>query len=266
MSSFALDPSRLPIRIQDFDPADAGGRDKERIKAETVELRGRIGKLQELLYANANQSLLILLQGMDTSGKDGASRMVLESVNPAGVQTSAFKAPNTEERAHDYLWRVHRRMPERGYIGVFNRSHYEEVLIVRVDNLVPEKRWKKRYAQINAFEEMLVAEGTIMLKFFLHISKEEQKQRLEDRIADPHKNWKFQSSDLLARAKWADYMRAYEDVLNETSTAHAPWHIVPADKKWVRDFIVAKTVVDALETLKLDWPKPKEDLSKFVIE
>jgi PPK2 family polyphosphate:nucleotide phosphotransferase len=254
-----------PIRLKNYDPAFCHGLDKEATREKTVKLCQRIGQLQELLNANAHHSVLILLQGMDASGKDGTVKRVLEFVNPAGVETASFKAPSTLERAHDYLWRIHQALPRYGNIGVFNRSHYEEVLVVRVMKLQPERVWRARYDQINAFEKHLAENRVILLKFFLHLSKEEQAERLKARLQDPRKDWKFEAGDLVMRAKWSLFQRAYEDVLNLCSTSWAPWHVIPADRKWYRDFVIAQTVVDAMEKLKLKWPKPREALSKIKI-
>ncbi|HEY6170362.1 MAG TPA: PPK2 family polyphosphate kinase [Verrucomicrobiae bacterium] len=253
------------FRLKDFDPDYCGGLEKEPTKEKTLELGQRIGYLQELLYANARHALIILFQGMDASGKDGAVKRVLEFVNPAGVETANFKVPSAEERAHDFLWRHHKAVPRYGNIGVFNRSHYEAVLVERVLELVPKDVWKARYEQINAFEKILAGNNVIVLKFFLHVSKGEQAERLRARLKDPTKNWKFSSADLQVRRHWDDYMEAYEDALNECSTKHCRWHVVPANAKWYRDFVVARRVVEALEELKMDWPKPKEDLSKVRI-
>jgi PPK2 family polyphosphate:nucleotide phosphotransferase len=254
-----------PVRLKDFDPAFCNNLDKDDTREETLKLCQRIDELQQLLYANSRHTLLILLQGMDTSGKDGAAKHVLQCVNPAGVETSNFKVPSAEELAHDFLWRVHKLVPRYGNIGVFNRSHYEEVLIVRVMKLQPERIWRTRYEQINAFEKHLTENRVIVLKFFLHISREEQAERLQARLDDPRKNWKFEKCDLEMRARWPQFQRAYEDALNACSTPWSPWHVVPADRKWYRDFVIARTVVNALEKLKLKWPKPKEDLSKIRI-
>jgi len=254
-----------PIRLKDFDPDFHGALDKDATREKTTKLCQRIAELQDMLYANARQSLLILLQGMDTSGKDGAARRVLEFIEPAGVETTNFKAPSAEEQAHDFLWRVHERVPRYGNIGVFNRSHYEDVLIVRVMKLQPERVWRPRYDQINAFEKHLVKNRVILLKFFLHISKAEQAERLRARLEDKRKNWKFESGDLEMRKRWTQFMRAYEDALNCCSTPWAPWHIVPADRKWFRDYVIAHTVATAMEKLKLKWPKAKEDLSRIKI-
>ena len=254
-----------PIRLKDFNPDYHEGLDKEETREKTSKLTERIGELQELLHADADQALLILLQGMDTSGKDGAAKRLLEFVNPAGVETANFKKPSSEELAHDYLWRVHKLVPRYGNIGVFYRSHYVDVLIVRVLKLQPTSVWQARYDQINDFEKYLVANSVVVLKFFLHISSDAQAERLKARISDPRKNWKFELSDLEMRAQWGKFQKAYEDAINYCSSHYAPWHIIPADRKWYRDYVIAKTVVKAMEGMKLEWPKPKEDLSKIKI-
>jgi len=254
-----------PIRLRDFDSDFHEGLDKDNAREKTLRLCERIGELQEFLNANARQALLIVLQGMDTSGKDGAAKHVLQCVNPSGVEVANFKATSSEELAHDFLWRVHKAVPRLGNIGVFNRSHYEDVLVVRVMKLQPSRVWRDRYDQINAFEKHLVANNVVLLKFFLHISREEQGERLKARIADPRKNWKFQPEDLKMRALWKQFQKVYEDALNNCSTHCAPWHLIPADRKWYRDYLIAKTVAKALEDLKLDWPKPRMDLAKFRI-
>jgi len=254
-----------PIHLKDFDPAYCHDLEKEIAREKTTQLCQRIAELQDLLYANANQAVLILLQGMDTSGKDGATKRLLEFVNPLEIEIANFKAPSAEELAHDYLWRVHKVVPRYGHLGVFNRSHYEEVLIVRVMDLQPKEVWHARYEQINAFEKYLTENRIILLKFFLHISPEEQAERLKARLEDKRKNWKFEMGDLEMRARWSQFQKAYEDALNECSTPWAPWHLVPADRKWYRDYVIASTVVEALENLNLTWPKPREDLSKIKI-
>src|SRR5437773_8495343 len=253
------------IRLRDFDPDDCGGLEKDETRETTRKLCERIGELQHLLYANATHAIVILLQSMDGSGKDSTGASVLEFVTPAGVQTSNFKAPSAEELAHDFLWRVHKTLPRYGEIGVFNRSHYEDVLIVRVLKLQPVPVWRARYDQINAFEKHLVSNGIVVLKFFLQISRAEQAERLRARIADPRKNWKFQPDDLNMRAHWVRFQKAYEDAINHCSTHYASWHVVPANRKWYRDYVIAKTVVKTLEGMKLKWPKPHEDLAKFRI-
>ncbi|HET8774756.1 MAG TPA: PPK2 family polyphosphate kinase [Thermoanaerobaculia bacterium] len=232
--------------------------DKEKTQEQTAKLAQRIGALQELLYAEDKHKVLIVLQGMDTSGKDGTIRKVLRETSPQGVRVVPFQRPTEVELAHDYLWRVHAQVPKRGELVVFNRSHYEDVLVVRVHSLVPKSVWKKRYDHINEFERMLADEGTTLLKFFLHISREEQRERLQARLDDPTKRWKFEHGDLEERKLWDDYMRAYEDVLEKTSTRHAPWTIVPADRKFMRDFLVAGAVVKALEKLKMKYPDPPD--------
>jgi len=254
------------IRLRDFNPGYHDGMDKEKAREKTTALAQRIGELQHLLYANSSHSLIILLQGMDTSGKDGAGRRVLQFVTPAGVETANFKQPSSEERAHDFLWRIHKAAPRYGNIGVFNRSQYEDVLVVRVMKLQPRRVWQERYAQINAFEKILTDNNVILLKFFLHISKAEQAKRLQARLDDPAKNWKFELSDLKMRGHWKAFQQAYEDAINLCSTACAPWHIIPADHKWFRDYVIAKTVVEALEKLNMKWPRPKENLSTIRIK
>ncbi|MEY4917872.1 MAG: hypothetical protein RL616_1785 [Verrucomicrobiota bacterium] len=253
------------IRLKNFDPAFCDDLDKEATREKTTKLCQRIAELHDLVYANAHQSVLIVLQGMDASGKDGATRRLLEFVSPLMIETTSFKRPSTEELAHDYLWRVHKAVPRYGHIGVFNRSHYEDVLVARVMKLVPEDVWQPRFEEINQFEKHLTENRVIILKFFLHVSKAEQAVRLKARLDDKRKNWKFESADLSMRAKWPDFEQAYEDVLNRCSTPWAPWHIVPADRKWYRDYVIARTVVDRLEKLKLNWPKPHADLSKIKI-
>jgi PPK2 family polyphosphate:nucleotide phosphotransferase len=255
-----------PIRLKDFNPDFHEGLDKDDTREKTLRLCERIGELQELLHADSSQAVLILLQGMDTSGKDGAAKHVLQCVNPAGVETANFKTPSSEEMAHDFLWRIHKALPRYGQIGVFNRSHYEEVLIVRVLKLQPVSIWRTRYDQINAFEKYLEANRIVLLKFFLHISRAEQAERLNARIDDPRKNWKFQPADLKMRALWPKFQKAYEDAINYCSTHYAPWHVIPANRKWYRDYAIARIVVKALEGMKLKWPKPQEDLSKFRIK
>ena len=253
------------IRLKDFDPDDHEGLEKEKTLEKTQKLCDRIGELQQLLYADAQHSLLILLQGMDTSGKDGTIRHVLDAVNPAGVETTNFKTPSREELAHDFLWRIHKAVPRYGNIGVFNRSHYEDVLVVRVLKLQPPDVWRARYDQINEFEKILCRNRVTLLKLFLHISKDEQAERLKARLTDPKKNWKFDPEDLRMRAHWGKFMKAYEDAVNLCNTKYAPWHIIPANRKWYRDYAVARIVVKTLEELNLKWPKPKIDLSKIKV-
>ena len=253
------------IRLSDFDPGFYDGLDKEKTKAKTDKDARRIGELQDLLYANSNHAVLLIFQGMDASGKDGCGRRVLEHVNPLGVTTANFKVPSSEERAHDYLWRVHKAVPPYGYIGVFNRSHYEGVLVERVANIVPKKEWARRYDQIVEFERMLVENHVLVLKFCLHISKKTQAERFRERLGNPHKYWKFSHADLTTRQYWDDYVDAYEDMLNATSHKLARWHVVPADRNWYRDHLITRAVVRAMEGLKMKWPKALEDLSKIKV-
>ena len=222
--------------------------------------------LQEKLYAEQKQRILVVLQAMDTGGKDGVVRHVFGGVNPQGVRVASFKVPTPPELAHDYLWRVHAQTPGKGEIVIFNRSHYEDVLAVRVHNIVPEDVWSRRFDQINAFEKTVAEEGTTILKFFLHISSSEQKQRLLDRLKDDTKQWKFNPGDLKERALWKDYMQSYEDVLNKTSSEYAPWYLIPADKKWYRDLAIASILVDTLKQLKIDYPHPGFDVAAMLKE
>ena len=245
--------------LKQYDPDDTGDykqndQGKEKAKAETAKLIASLDGLQERLYANATGSLLIVLQGMDTSGKDGTIKSVMSGVNPQGCKVVAFKAPSKDELAHDFLWRVHREVPPNGYIGIFNRSHYDDVLITRVHGWVSGKVVKRRFDQIKEFEELLTESGTAVLKFFLHISKDEQKERLTARIADPEKRWKWNSGDLEERKLWNEYLRAFEDVISSTSTDCAPWYIVPANRKWYRNLVVADRIVNVLEAMKLKTP------------
>jgi PPK2 family polyphosphate:nucleotide phosphotransferase len=242
----------------------AGG--KKDAKRHLKVLRKRLAGLQRVLWADGSHRLLVVIQALDTGGKDGTIRGVFSGVNPQGVRVTNFKAPTDRELAHDYLWRIHQHTPAAGMISVFNRSHYEDVLVVRVLGLVPPSQWQQRYRQINAFEEMLAAEGTTILKFYLHVSKEEQAERLRARLDDPDKHWKFNKADLKARARWDEYMEAYEQVLARTSTDAAPWYVVPANHKWYRNIVVASTIVTTLESLDLEYPEAEENLDGVVIE
>jgi PPK2 family polyphosphate:nucleotide phosphotransferase len=225
----------------------------------------RLTELQEVLYAQGRHTMLIVLQAMDTAGKDGTIEHVMGGFNPLGCRVTSFKAPTAIELAHDFLWRIHKAVPGKGEIGIFNRSHYEDVLIVRVHNLVPRKVWRGRYQQINDFEGMLASSGVTIVKFFLHISKDEQKRRLEARLRDPQKRWKFNPRDLDERKLWDDYMKAYEDALTRCSSPHAPWFVIPANHKWFRNLAVSQILVETLEGLKMRFPKPAADLSGVVI-
>ncbi|HVN54394.1 MAG TPA: polyphosphate kinase 2 family protein [Anaerolineaceae bacterium] len=236
---------------------------KESGLQELAKYREDLDRLQEVLYAEHKQRLLIVLQAMDTAGKDGVISAVFDGINPQGVHVANFKAPTGPELDHDYLWRIHLHTPAKGEIVVFNRSHYEDVLVVRVHNLVPEQRWRKRYGHINEFERLLNDEGTTILKFFLHIDSETQKQRLLDRIDTPDKNWKFNPDDIEERKLWPSYMTAYEDALNETSTDWAPWYIVPSDHNWVRNLVVAGVVAETLKDMNLQYPRPVENITQY---
>ena len=256
------------VHLNNWDPNDnsAFEGDKEAGKTLLKELNTDLAKLQEILYAENRHRILIVLQGMDTSGKDGVISHVFEGVDPQGLKITNFKVPSEVELDHDYLWRVHQHTPGKGDIAIFNRSHYEDVLVVRVHELVPKQVWLKRYDQINHFEKMLTEEGCTILKFFLHIDLDEQKARLQARLEDPTKIWKFRTGDLEERKSWPDYIKAYEDVLSKTSTEWAPWYIVPANKKWYRNIVVGSVLVDALRKLDMKYPEPEEDLSNIVIE
>ena len=243
--------------------APAGAPDKDTAVAETERLARRIDELQNALYAEGRRALLVVLQGRDTAGKDGTIRKVFGPLSPLGLTVASFKAPSPIELAHDYLWRVHQAVPVRGTIGVFNRSHYEDVLVVRVHGLAPEAVWRPRYDQIVQFERMLTENGVTILKFFLHISRKEQRERLLARLDDPTKYWKFAAGDLAERERWDAYTEAYREALERTSTPEAPWYLVPADKKYLRDVLVAQVVTARLEQMDPKYPGPPEGLDEF---
>jgi PPK2 family polyphosphate:nucleotide phosphotransferase len=251
-----------------IDPRDRSQFDggKDEAAEVTSGLNDRLEELQELLYAEGKQRVLVVLQAMDAGGKDGTIRHVFDGVNPQGVKVAGFKKPSEKELAHDYLWRVHRHTPGKGEIVIFNRSHYEDVLVVRVKNLVPKEVWSRRYEHINAFEKLLADEGTTILKFFLHISKDEQKERFQSRLDRPHKQWKFRKGDLDDRALWDDFQQAYEAMLSKTSTASAPWFVIPADRKWYRNLVISRILVETLEGLNMQYPVPEQDLDGIVID
>jgi PPK2 family polyphosphate:nucleotide phosphotransferase len=248
-----------------WDTSDDGGISKDAGQAKLATLTKRLEELQELLFADHRHRLLVVLQAMDTGGKDGTIRRVFDGVNPVGVKVASFKRPTEIELTHDYLWRVHPQTPGNGEIVIFNRSHYEDVLVVRVKNLTAPERWGRRFQQIADFERMLVEEGTTIRKFYLHISKNEQRQRLQERINNPEKRWKFHEGDLEERKLWDDYQEAYAEMLGRTSTDQAPWYVVPADRKWYRDLVVATILVETLESLDLHYPQPETDLSHIVV-
>jgi PPK2 family polyphosphate:nucleotide phosphotransferase len=244
---------------------DDGGVPKTDALAEFESLRTRLVKLQELLYAEGKHALLVVLQAMDAGGKDSTIRSVFSSLNPQGCKVISFKAPNDVELRHDFLWRIHANVPRLGFIGVFNRSHYEDLVIVRVKGLLPEERWRQRYEHINAFEKLLGDEGTTVVKFYLHISKDYQKQRLERRLSKPSKHWKFNPADLAERARWDDYRTAYEEALRRCSTKDAPWYVIPAEQRWYRDLLIARVLVETLRGLHMKYPKPTFDAKDIVI-
>jgi PPK2 family polyphosphate:nucleotide phosphotransferase len=250
------------VRLAQIDPA--GAHVSEADAAASLEAdKARLHDLQTLLYAENARALLVCLQGMDTSGKDGTISHVFGAMNPQGCRVTSFKAPSAQELAHDFLWRVHRATPAKGEVGIFNRSHYEDVLVVRVHKLVPKTVWSKRYDQINAFEKGLAEEGTHILKFFLHISKPEQLKRFKDRLDEPAKRWKISESDYTERKLWDEYIEAYDEALSRCSAKHAPWFVIPADHKWFRNFAIARVMVEQLEALGMHYPKPTVDLDRI---
>jgi PPK2 family polyphosphate:nucleotide phosphotransferase len=260
---------KQPIKLRDFDPEYDAGLKREQGEEKLKKLSAELTRLQELLYAAGQHSVLIVLQGRDTSGKDGTIKTVMGPLNSLGCQVASFKVPTAEELSHDFLWRIHRQTPGKGEITIFNRSHYEDVLVVRVHKLVPDKVWRSRYVHINDFEKLLSESNTIVLKFYLHISKQEQEQRLLEREQDATKYWKLSAGDWKERQYWNDYTRAYEDALNQCSAPHAPWFIVPANKKWFRNLAVAEAVVAALKPYEKQWMKRLEEIglkSKAEIE
>ncbi|MCA9971172.1 MAG: polyphosphate kinase 2 family protein [Anaerolineales bacterium] len=262
-----LEPGQ-PVRLADM-PSEGklffeGG--KETAVAEFKAARDQLVELQRRFYADGRRKLLIVFQAMDAGGKDGTIRNVFRGVNPQGVRVHSFKVPSKVELAHDFLWRIHQVVPAQGMIGVFNRSHYEDVLVVRVHDIVPESVWRPRYEHINAFEKLLHDSGTTILKFYLHISPEEQKERFQARLDDPSKHWKFSLEDLDKRKLWPDYMAAYEEMLMRCSTPWAPWHVIPADQKWYRNLAVTRIIVAALNDVDPRYPEAEADLSQVVID
>jgi PPK2 family polyphosphate:nucleotide phosphotransferase len=265
-SQFCVPPDTT-VHLADYDPQSTDGiTDKAVAKALLDADVKRLDKLQYLLYAENRRSLLIVLQGMDAAGKDGTIRHVMRGVNPQGTRVTSFKKPSAEEMDHDYLWRVHEAVPRRGNIGIFNRSHYEDVLVVRVHNLVPQAVWSKRFEQINRFEQNLAENDVIILKFFLNISKEQQKRRFQKRLEDPKRHWKISEADFAERKYWDDYIEAFETVLSRCSTEWAPWFVIPSDNKWFRNVAVSRIIVETLEGLEMKLPAPTVDISKIVLE
>jgi PPK2 family polyphosphate:nucleotide phosphotransferase len=261
-----IEPGR-PIRLSNISTRGEdyyeGG--KETAELEFKALRDEFVELQPRLYAEDKQKLLIVLQANDAGGKDSTIRKVTRGVNPQGVHVTSFKTPSQAELAHDFLWRVHKAVPAKGMIGIFNRSHYEDVLIVRVHNIVPENVWRPRYEHINQFEKLLTDSGTTILKFYLHISKEEQKERFQARLDDPTKHWKFSLEDLEKRKLWDDYMVAFEDMINRCTIEHAPWYVIPADQKWYRNLAITRIIVNTLKQMNPQYPQNEADLSNVVI-
>jgi PPK2 family polyphosphate:nucleotide phosphotransferase len=254
------------VDLADHEPgAKLGLGNEAATRRQTAKRAERMADLATMLMAEHKRAVLVVLQGMDASGKDGTVKHCLGTLNPMSVRVAGFKAPTSTELAHDFLWRVHSVLPQRGEIGIFNRSHYEDVLVVRVEELVPKPVWKYRYEAINNFEAQLANEGTIVVKCFLHISEQAQAERFRERIADPAKNWKFSADDIAKRARWSEYMNAYRAMLERTSTKAAPWHVVPGDHKWVRDAVVTDIVTQTLEGLDLEWPELAPELRSLTI-
>ena len=260
MDSIRFDKTNEKVRLADISEAPPQGVDRSEAKKELEALGDELFDLQDLLWGARMNSVLIVLQGRDTAGKDGVIKHVAGFLNPRGVSVTSFGVPSEEEREHDFLWRIHRHTPRKGEFSIFNRSHYEDVLVVRVHDLVPESLWKERYGHIRDFEELLVEHGTIVLKFFLHISREEQEKRLIEREKEPRKAWKLNAGDWEDREHWDDYTVAYEEALSRTATKRAPWTIVPADSKWYRNLVVARTVVEALRPYREDWQKRLDEV------
>ncbi len=253
------------LDLDDHDPRETFGWVKEEAKQAFADEIEVVAELQKRFFADDEYALLVVLQAMDAGGKDGTIRSVLTGVNPAGVEVSSFGVPSDEERAHDYLWRVHAHAPPKGIIGIFNRSHYEDVLVVRVKQFVPEGVWRRRYGHIRDFERLLHDEGTRVVKLFLNVSNEEQRERLQDRVDDPDERWKFRLGDLDDRALWDDYQQAFRDAIRETTTDDAPWYVVPADRKWVRNLVVAKILRHHLERLEPEYPDPEAGIDGIVV-
>jgi PPK2 family polyphosphate:nucleotide phosphotransferase len=264
-SPFLVEPGTR-INLSKIDPDDTGSlRDKDTAKAHLKIVRKRIEDLQERLYAEHRQSLLVVLQATDTGGKDGTIKHVFKGINPQGCRVTSFREPSAAELDHDFLWRIHPHAPAKGMIGVFNRSHYEDVLVVRVKDLVPKPVWSQRYESINEFEKRLAENGTRILKFYLHISKDEQKERLQARLDDPSKHWKFNVGDLADRERWDDYQQAFEDAIGKCSTDYAPWFVIPANHKWARNVFVAEIIADTLEDMNPQFPEQHDDLTNIII-
>jgi len=262
IKNFRISPGGR-IRLRDFNPRDKGSYQKHEALQRTEELGQKMGDLQQRLYAERKRSLLIVLQALDAGGKDGVIKHVIDSMNPEGCHVANFKEPTQQELAHDFLWRVEAQTPAKGEVAIFNRSHYEDVLVVRVHNLVPKAVWSRRYDLINDFERRLNENGTHILKFFLHISKEEQLERFEQRLNDPAKRWKISEADYTERQCWDDYLRAYEDAFARCSTDDAPWFVIPADHKWFRDLAISEIIVSTMEGMDFQVPEPTVDIAEI---
>jgi len=264
MDRYRIEPGKK-FKLSDYSPDDLGDFEgkKQKGNEKLAEYRAEIDRLQELLYCEHKHRLLVVFQAMDGGGKDGTVRAVFDGVNPQGVRVTSFKVPTEIELDHDYLWRIHAQTPGKGEIVVFNRSHYEDVLVVRVHNLVPKEVWKKRYKQINDFEQQLAEEGTTILKFFLNISLDEQKERMLERLEMPEKRWKFNPGDLDERKLWPDYMSAFEEAIEKTSTKWAPWYVVPANRNWYRNLVVASVIADTMRSWKMQYPDPQIDVELY---
>ena len=258
---------RARVRLSRMDLGDTHGWEKVAAEADLEQQLARLAELQDRLWAEAERSVLVVLQGIDAAGKDGTINKVMEAFNPQGCAVTSFKVPSAEELAHDYLWRIHEKVPRKGEIGIFNRSHYEDVLVVRVHDLVPRDVWSARYDQINEFERILADNGTTIVKFFLAIDRDEQRERFQARYDDPTKRWKFSMGDLEERKLWNDYQTAFDDALSKTSTAHAPWYVIPANRKWFRNLAVATILADTIAGLKPTYPPVGDDVpAELVIE
>jgi PPK2 family polyphosphate:nucleotide phosphotransferase len=260
-------PPGKKVRFRDFDAEYTGGLKKgKQVQAELDDNVAALNELGYRLYAEGRRSLLLVLQGMDTAGKDGTIRHVMQGFNPQSCQVMSFKQPGAEELAHDFLWRIYRAVPRKGFVGIFNRSHYEDVLVVRVHDLVPKQEWESRYERINRFEQMLDEGGTAIVKVFLHISKEEQRKRLQARLDDPKKRWKFSRADIAERKYWSDYQKAYEAAMTRCNTTHAPWYVVPANRKWYRNLVISRILRKTLEKMDPQYPKAEKGLKGLVVE
>ena len=250
------------VDLSKVDPADEHGWTKDDAEVETAQQLERLSDLQDRFWAEAKRSVLVVLQGIDAAGKDGTIGKVMEAFNPQGCVVASFKVPTPEELAHDYLWRIHKKVPGKGEIGIFNRSHYEDVLVVRVHDIVPRAVWSGRYREINAFERHLTDNGTTIVKFFLYIDRDEQRQRFQERVDDPRKRWKFSMADLAERKLWDDYIAAFEEALSKTSTEYAPWYVIPANRNWMRNLAVSSILAEGIDDLKPAYPPAPADLPK----